>query len=285
MLNLDQTNLLADSDLVALFGGEWFKAFLSRHLSSFKMEHEFLSVDFFKEGKAYRDFDPDRLKNTTNLKDLPCSLRLTNIQILEPEIFKLCQQLEKRFSRVFTCNLYFTPGPERNCFDYHVDHQLTYACQILGEKNWIFPMKDKAPLLHLGVPPFTADMVSEAQLTQILLSPGDSLLVPFGMVHKVEIHTDSPSLHLTFGSLEHTYDELIHYLIGQALKEAHLADHSKRGIEKQELVQIVNEFKAAIHNIGTDKFVSLFAGKMFADELKVTKQGRSYKKNISSNQD
>lgn len=277
-------NHFFDFDIIKKFGGEWFSSFLKNHLHSLSVTHDYLKIDFYKDGKSF-DFDLNRLKDLSSPDQLPCSLRLTNVQLIEPQVLRMCKLLEKKYGKLFTCNLYYTPGPERNCFDFHVDQQLTFVCQISGSKDWIFPLENQECLIYLKETNFHSDMVREHEFKHELLVPGQCLEVPFGMVHKVEIQGTSPSLHFTFGSFEHTQDMVIQNLISLALKESGLDENIKQNLNREELVNIVSEFQKAIQQIGPESFAKEYMGKLMTDEFRVAKMGRPYKKDPSSNQD
>ena len=285
MLQPSKINLLEELDPTTLFKKDWINQFIIDHHSSFTPEHEYLRADFYKEGKIFKDFGLEGLLETKDLSSLPCSFRLTNIQLLEPAIFKMCQRLERELSRNFTCNLYFTPGADRNCFDFHVDHQITYVSQIMGKKEWIFPLEGNQIITYLDEKPFTPDMLKEHHFTKLLLMPGDHLLVPYRMVHKVEIRGETPSLHLTFGSLEHTQQEFVQGLVTFALAKAGLDKTQLQTITQTDLNQLLDEIKSALSDNNTKEYVSQFRAKTFADSLKATKFGRPYKKNLLANQD
>lgn len=279
-----RTNLFPQIDVVKQFGADWFQSFLKTSLNSFSESHEFLKVDFYKDGKTFH-YELEKLKQLSDPKLLPCSLRLTNIQLLSPEVLKMCQLLEKQFGKLFTCNLYYTPGPERNCFDFHVDHQLTYVCQIMGTKDWIFPIENQKCMTYLEDKNFHAEMVRHHEYTHELLNPGEHLQVPFGMVHKVEIKSIEPSLHFTFGSFEQTREMAIQNVISLALEESGLTHEIKKGLNKEEILKVVTDFQKAVASVDAENFAKEFEGKILSEEFRIAKLGRPYKKDPSSNQD
>lgn len=278
-------NLFQNLDPKNLFGGSWLLNLIQKHGATFASGHEYLTVEFFKDGKVYTDFDVPRLNQTKELSELPCSFRITNVQLLDANIYRMCQQLEQKFQRSFTCNSYYTPGPERNCFDFHVDAQVTYVCQVIGNKNWIFPVRNNQVMSYIGQAPFSKDLISDATYLHQPIRTGEELFVPYGQIHKVEIIGTSPSLHLTFGSFEHHESDLIQNLMNFVVQEAKLDSTFKQSVSKDRISEVVAHFKNVIAEISTEEFCTKFENKMFGDSLLIAKQGRSYKRNGSASQD
>jgi len=113
--------------LKPLINNTWFELFLSKILAKLSPDNINLTLNFYKDGLRFNEDSAtllsEHLAKNNSLKDLPASFRITNAQLCSIEILKIIKILENKFQKSFTCNLYFTPGANRNCFDYYSDHR------------------------------------------------------------------------------------------------------------------------------------------------------------------
>jgi hypothetical protein len=104
-------------------------------------------------------------------------------------------------------NLYFTPKGS-HAFEAHFDWMESFILQIYGSKNWtLYALGGQNEIASLD--PFPLPFPSQkfkpsAEMlinpAHILLSPGDVLYVPSGLIHEASTQDlDEESLHLTFG--------------------------------------------------------------------------------------
>lgn len=203
---------------------------------------------------AYREL------NAASLTKLEASFRLTNIQLISPEIKTICRELYQQSGTAVTCNLYFTPRKKVNCFDFHADMQQSLIVQLQGSKKWTFPMESNECLRTVN---FFDQLVLPEHLTyqQLNLTPGSQLFVPFGIVHKAELEGEHFSVHLTFAF--HTF--MISDFWDAYLKEA-MASKNVAPIMNEDLSRVSPEVALSqlfdhLQSMQRDEFLSKFEEK------------------------
>ncbi|MEQ1510015.1 MAG: cupin domain-containing protein [Sphingopyxis sp.] len=132
---------------------------------------------------------------------------LNQAQRIVPSLGELCRGLEHVFSSHIQTNLYLTPPGEQG-FQIHFDNHDVFVIQVQGAKNWRLygtpldlPFRGEA--FHSGIHE-TGDLREE-----FLLSAGDCVYVPRGMMHDASTHGDSASLHITVGLISKTWADLV----------------------------------------------------------------------------
>lgn len=175
-------------------------------------------LDGYIDGKNV-SFDPAELNNIDTLNK---SFRLTNLQLIVPQIESYCRSFEKKSGHVLGVNLYYTPNSEAQCFDFHQDAQHSFAYQLSGEKVWTC-------LRHQGI--FLRETHEQehvlnsfkrgkliAQEVSYRMRQGYVLEFPYGLIHRARNESNTPSAHLTFSYnvptigdfVIHCYEELFH---------------------------------------------------------------------------
>lgn len=285
-MNLPQLKSLIPAELINPIASQtWLEELLKKIHPIFSNESEYLTLHFFKDGIPFKEGSAKLLESLLesgqSLTELPASFRITNLQLHSADVLKMVNVLNEEFQKTFTCNLYYTPGQERNCFNFHADYQITYVLQLLGSKEWLFPQVDDEKLLfYFKEAPDLKEITDPLKTKNILLSKYDQLYVPNSLVHSAQIKGNGPSLHLTFGSQEHTQDTLFDLFLKKAFKEKSFEDRAKMPVSEDDIVGLLEELKASIAATSTTEFAAEFSKKMFADNLKATKQGRFYKKSL-----
>lgn len=259
--------------------------FIKKNKEIFENPNEFLQVHFFKDGLPYKDFTLKDLLNCTDYNQIPCSVRITNIHILLPEISKTCMGLYKKHETTFSCNLYLTPGNDKNCFKFHVDDQITYIYQVSGSKKWIWPVKDQTPFTFIGANIFNESLIENMETESIILKQDDQLYVPLGTVHKVEFLGDSPSIHLTFGSTEYFWGNCLRDFMNYSINEASLGHLSTENISANDFERKFEEIHEKLQGVDPKKFIKEFKNNMFLQGIKISKSGRSYSQLKGMNND
>jgi hypothetical protein len=118
-------------------------------------------------------------------------------------VAELCRALEVDFSAAVQANAYLTPGSAQG-FDPHYDPHDVFILQIAGTKVWrLYGQAEAATAFVRGTVepgPSSAEHV---------LSPGDCLYIPRGVMHEAANEGGEPSLHLTLGVHPKRWGELV----------------------------------------------------------------------------
>lgn len=163
-----------------------------------------VSVSAFEMGNSI-DLALEQLLKITDVQKLsllPSSLRFTNVQIVDENISKVVQIFWDKFGIPLSCNAYYTPDHESQCFTYHSDPQESIIYQIMGGKCWHFPKKDSAFYAdkHIGL--IHGQEIERHpenfEIFKIDMNTGDTLMIPYGYSHKAINVKNEPSVHLTF---------------------------------------------------------------------------------------
>lgn len=268
------------------------KELFIRSRSIIESENDFVLLEFYLNGKSFKydlsqfydhveHFSLEQFNDST-----PYSFRLTNVQRLSGEIREACQLLEKHYQRTVVCNLYFTPGPDKNCFTYHVDHQDTYIVQLNGAKTWLFPLDESGNYFrYIKDGSFEASLVKDYKKKSILVEKGSQFAVPHALVHKAEIQGSGPSIHLTFATIDFHNLDLFQELMGQLLKSAGLESVQKEKLDMSDISDIVQKLLSKASSLSEKEIVEAIQSRVFLENLKISKSGRNYKKSKPSNPD
>ena len=125
----------------------------------------------------------------------------------DAELARFCRALESIFSLRVQANVYLTP-PESQGFGTHYDDHDVFILQISGSKRWRFFQK---PIEN----PYKGEKFQHGlhkpsnESRECILSAGDCIYIPRGLMHEAENYGDQPSLHVTVGLLSKTWADLM----------------------------------------------------------------------------
>ncbi len=109
----------------------------------------------------------------------------------------LCRTVSQEFCMRSQANAYLSPGSNQG-FKPHYDTHDVFVLQVSGSKLFRFYHSDVA--LPFSEETFPADYVVKDTVQEtILLTAGDTLYIPRGIVHDAVAQTEDPSLHITLG--------------------------------------------------------------------------------------
>lgn len=270
-------------ELLQSFDWKWFQVLLQKALPFFTANDEYVTLSNFLNAEKYmysRSKLVEELKTLSEedfSRNYPCSFRLTNVQRLSPDIAKICHEFGKKFNKVSTCNLYFTPGLDKNCFDYHSDIQEILILHLKGIKEWKFPLDESGKFIcHVKDMTFDKKHLTSGGEENILLQPGDQLLVPYAMAHGVQIKSEGPAIHLTFSTYEKQVRNVTDNVFREILNAMNLQDRQFDKLELDEVRAIVGQFKKMAFSLNADTLTTKIQNEMFKDDIKTAKLGRSF---------
>lgn len=123
-----------------------------------------------------------------------CSLNVNNLHQFSPTMANLGRKVEAELHFPVRCNLYYSPADTQG-FSPHFDDHNVLVLQLSGEKVWRlydtpqpFPLSGSGQEVQPSAPPSQ----------ELMLTPGDVLYVPRGLVHEA-IAQSTDSHHLTLG--------------------------------------------------------------------------------------
>ncbi len=123
------------------------------------------------------------------------------------ELGEFCRSLEEIFSCHVQTNIYLTPSANQG-FATHYDNHDVFVMQISGAKKWrLYDTPVAIPYRGEGFEPgqHEAGEVS----AEFILSPGECVYVPRGLMHDAQNEGDEPSLHITVGLITKTWADLL----------------------------------------------------------------------------
>ena len=224
--------------------------------------------DFFQKwGDASRSF-------IENIQSLNTSLRVTNVQNVNPTIKGICRYLSHRFKIPATCNMYVTPNKDFNCLGKHSDFNETFILQLIGKKKWMIFQDEKNKDLLLDNDDKRKH--NDHAHRTIDLTPMDLLYLPRDTVHKVKCLENEPSIHLTFAVSLKTGRDMYHYLTGmikEHMEQDYDLDHP---INLQSIEQIYHSFRLAISSFKDDSAIEMYKNEKFIEAVSRIKKGAPY---------
>jgi hypothetical protein len=117
-----------------------------------------------------------------------------------------CRALEVDLSAAVQANAYLTPASAQG-FDPHYDQHDVFILQIAGSKRW--RLYDRSADAAAGAPFVRGASVPGPLSAEHVLSAGDCLYIPRGMVHEATNEGSEPSLHLTLGVHARSWGDLV----------------------------------------------------------------------------
>ena len=259
---------------------DFSKDVLKQSLKKEKTSH--INLQFFIDGKLREDKREDFLQKweaksrsfTERIRSLSTSLRVTNVQNVNPVIKNICRSLSRRFKIPSTCNMYVTPNKDFNCLGKHSDFNEVFILQLIGKKRWmIFQDEESKDLLLKNDDKRKNNDHSHRDLE---LTPMDLLYLPRETVHKVECMENEPSIHLTFAVALKTGKDMYHYLTGMIKEHMEQHDDLDQPINLQSVERIYNSFRLAISSFKDDSAIEMYKNEKFIEAVSRIKKGAPY---------
>lgn len=135
-----------------------------------------------------------------------------------PGLGALCEGLEHVFSSHVQTNLYLTP-PDSQGFPSHFDNHDVFVMQVEGRKRWrLYNTPIDTPYRGEG---FDSQEHERGEITHdFVLSPGDCVYIPRGLMHDAETAGNEASLHVAIGLITRTWADLMLEAVSEvALRE------------------------------------------------------------------
>ena len=241
-----------------------------------------INLQFFIDGYLRKDKREDFFQKwedtsrsfTENIRSLNTSLRITNVQNVNPTIKNVCRSLSHRFKTPATCNMYVTPNKDFNCLGKHSDFNETFILQLIGKKKWMIFQDEQTKDLILDNDDKRKH--NDHAHRTIDLTPMGLLYLPRNTVHKVKCLESEPSIHLTFAVGLQTGRDMYRYLTGM-IKE-HMEQHYDldRPINLQSIEQVYNSFHLAISSFKDDSAIEMYKNEKFIEAVSRIKKGAPY---------
>ena len=179
-------------------------------------------ADGARKGSAGLPID-DYIEEGGDRVDLPAlfdrhaegaSLVVSQFQEIHPPLARFCRGLEKAFLHGVQANIYLTP-PDAQGFRVHFDTHDVLVLQVSGRKAWRVwdHIPYAAPTRHT---PWANNATPEGEPHALLMSPGDVLYLPRGVMHEAMVQQgEEPSLHITIGLMEAGMGEMLRALLDE----------------------------------------------------------------------
>ncbi|QLC22954.1 hypothetical protein HFP51_12620 [Parasphingopyxis sp. CP4] len=125
--------------------------------------------------------------------------------------------LEPVFSASVQTNIYLTP-PGAKGFRTHYDNHDVFVMQVSGTKSWrIYDEPVGKPFRGEGFEPGVHEVGDPTD--EFVLSAGDTVYIPRGMMHDADAHDEEASLHITLGLVTKTWADVVLEAISKAAVE------------------------------------------------------------------
>lgn len=248
-----------------------------------KSKNQNITVSGYKDGEFFPDFKAEEYFSNTktetiirDLSNLPCSIRLTNIQLLNSELKKVCLSLYRKLDIPVTVNLYITPGAGKNCFTFHADTQDTLIYQLYGRKKWFIPIEEKKEVFSLSAGYLTDFEKLESNSFEI--EERDFYYLPHCIVHKAEAYENELSIHITFAVLN-SFKSMIPIFINDEMERLlSLNKEYYETINSESSKKCLDLIKNKLLETDTENLNNQFWARINKERLKVLKIGRHYGK-------
>lgn len=172
----------------------------SRNGSAGVPEHEFTLPD----GRV-------DLPNLLMRFDAGASLVISQFQETHPPLADFCRGLERLFLHGVQANIYLTP-PGAQGFRTHFDTHDVFVMQIEGRKRWRVWDGERLPRPTRRTP-WPGNMQPVGEPHELIMSPGEVLYIPRGVMHDAATLPGERSLHVTLGLLESSWAQAMRSLI------------------------------------------------------------------------
>lgn len=167
-----------------------------------------------------------------------------------PTLATFCRQLESIFSAHLQTNIYLTPG-EAQGFQTHYDNHCVFILQVEGTKRW--RLYDSPAGVPYRGERFTPGQFAPGQPTdEFLLTPGDVLYIPRGLMHDAISEPGDASLHITTGIITKTWADFVLEAVSEAalksdvLRQALPAGYHKESFDRSD---VKDQLQAALDEV------------------------------------
>jgi hypothetical protein len=143
--------------------------------------------------------------------DAGASLVVSQFQETHPPLADFCRGLERLFLHGVQANIYLTP-PAAQGFRTHFDTHDVFVLQIEGRKRWRVWDGERLPRPTRRTP-WPGNMQPIGEPHEMMMSPGDVLYIPRGVMHDAATLPGERSLHVTLGLLESSWAQAMRSLI------------------------------------------------------------------------
>ena len=193
--------------------------------------------------------------------ELDTSLRIINIQNIQPILRDICLKLSNCFQMPIYCTLYLSPNESINCLGKHKDIEEIFIYQLIGKKEWkIF--------LNSSIEKFRS----------IILEPRETLYLPSRTIHKAECLRNIPSVHLNFAFPVSSIDQFWNYLFNK-IKEEIKKDKDidlPYFINNQTISSICEHFTTNVSSIDPNYLAQEYKRHDFIQSINIMKKGKKY---------
>lgn len=145
--------------------------------------------------------------------DAGASLVLSQFHETHPPLADFCRGLERLFLHGVQANIYLTP-PAAQGFRTHFDTHDVFVLQIEGRKRWRVWDGERIERPTRRTP-WPGNMAPEGEPHEFILSPGDVLYIPRGVMHDAATLPGERSLHVTLGLLEASWAQAMRMLLDE----------------------------------------------------------------------
>lgn len=145
--------------------------------------------------------------------DAGASLVVSQFHETHPPLADFCRGLERLFLHGVQANIYLTP-PGAQGFRTHFDTHDVFVLQVEGRKRWRV-WDGERMVRPTRRTPWPGNMPPEGEPHELMMSPGDVLYIPRGVMHDASTLQDERSLHITLGLLEASWAQVLRSLIDE----------------------------------------------------------------------
>lgn len=145
--------------------------------------------------------------------DAGASLVVSQFHETHPPLANFCRGLERLFLHGVQANIYLTP-PGAQGFRTHFDTHDVFVLQVEGRKRWRVWDGERVSRPTRRTP-WPGDMPPVGEPHELMMSPGDVLYIPRGVMHDASTLQDERSLHITLGLLDASWAQLLRSLIDE----------------------------------------------------------------------
>lgn len=131
-----------------------------------------------------------------------CTIQFFQPQRYSDVLHSLMASMESHFGSAAGANVYLTP-PNSQGLSPHYDNVEVFILQTEGKKHWLLYSPPEKEILPFKYSRELAQAELPEPLLEAVLSPGDFLYFPRGMIHQARASADA-STHITFSTYERT---------------------------------------------------------------------------------
>lgn len=147
------------------------------------------------------------------------------VQLFQPQhwvdrLWALLAAMEAELGCLCGCSVYHTPAGCQGLAPHHDDVEV-FILQTEGRKRWkLYPPLDGHALPSRPSPDLADEIIGECML-DVVLSPGDLLYMPRGVIHQAVSLEDASSTHLTLSTYQrHAWADLVGHMLPRLLERA-----------------------------------------------------------------